>query len=341
MTKGRSSKNYPPPRLVVPRKEAFRKIKRQIDTGHEIKNQRIFSMMDLETARERRTEWVEDNTQMLSRLLSNPSFAEEYRMGVSSDMDTGMTLEGTGQQFRQDINEQIRTLESLVERMKLLPDPQTQEAAEPQLQEKPVVEELLEEEEIREVKSGEEPPRKKAPKEEPPREVPQKREPLKKEPPSAVVPNQRQSSGANILLIHGRDEAVKESVVRFIEKMGLRATILHEQPDEGTNIIEKFGERSQITFALILMTPDDIAAPRDNPKEGKVRVSQNVAFEFGYCVGKLGHKRVCALCTEGVEIPWDYPGAVYVPMDPRGGWRLLVAKEMKQAGVEIDLNKAI
>jgi predicted nucleotide-binding protein len=50
---------------------------------------------------------------------------------------------------------------------------------------------------------------------------------------------------------------------------------------------------------------------------------------------------VCALYREGVEIPSDYPGVVTIPMDSRGGWRLLIAKEIKQAGVEIDLNKAI
>jgi predicted nucleotide-binding protein len=58
-------------------------------------------------------------------------------------------------------------------------------------------------------------------------------------------------------------------------------------------------------------------------------------------MGKLGRRRVCALYKEGVEIPSDVSGAVYIPMDDRGGWRLFIAKEIKQAGIEIDLNKAI
>jgi predicted nucleotide-binding protein len=70
-------------------------------------------------------------------------------------------------------------------------------------------------------------------------------------------------------------------------------------------------------------------------------VSQNVIFELGYLMGKLGRRRVCALYKEGVEIPSDVSGAVYIPMDDRGGWRLFIAKEIKQAGIEIDLNKAI
>jgi predicted nucleotide-binding protein len=64
-------------------------------------------------------------------------------------------------------------------------------------------------------------------------------------------------------------------------------------------------------------------------------------FEFGYFLGKLGQGRVCVLYKEGVEIPPDYSGVTTIPMDSRGGWRVLVAKEIKQAGIEIDLNKAI
>jgi hypothetical protein len=42
-----------------------------------------------------------------------------------------------------------------------------------------------------------------------------------------------------------------------------------------------------------------------------------------------------------MEIPFDFSDIVCVPMDSRGRWRLLVAKEIKQQGIEVDLNKAI
>jgi len=153
--------------------------------------------------------------------------------------------------------------------------------------------------------------------------------------------NRPQLSRGDILLVHGRDEATKESLLEFLETLGLRPLILHEQPEGGKSIIETFAESAAIHFVIILITPDDIAAPRHKPKETQARVSQNVIFELGYFAGKLGRGRVCALYKEGVEIPSDYPGTVYIPMDSRGGWRLLIAKEMKQAGIEIDLNKAI
>jgi hypothetical protein len=75
--------------------------------------------------------------------------------------------------------------------------------------------------------------------------------------------------------------------------------------------------------------------------ERRVLVSQNMIFEFGYIVGKLGVRRVCALYEEGMKIPLGDSDIVCIPMDSRGRWRLLIAKEIKQAGIEIDLNKAI
>jgi predicted nucleotide-binding protein len=143
------------------------------------------------------------------------------------------------------------------------------------------------------------------------------------------------------LLIHGRDDPAKESVLSFIQKLGLQSITLHGGPNEVRNIIEQFKPFSRVDFAIVLFTPDEIAAPRNKPKERQSRVSQNVIFEFGYLLGKLGNEKVCALYKEEVEILSDHPGVVSIPMDSKGGWRLLVAKEIKQAGVEVDLNKAI
>jgi predicted nucleotide-binding protein len=64
-----------------------------------------------------------------------------------------------------------------------------------------------------------------------------------------------------------------------------------------------------------------------------------VIFELGYFVAKLGRKKVCALYEEGVEIPSDYKGVIFVPLDVGGAWRLTLAQEMRKAGLEVDMNK--
>jgi predicted nucleotide-binding protein len=143
----------------------------------------------------------------------------------------------------------------------------------------------------------------------------------------------------NIFIVHGRDEGAKEAVARFVERLGLNAIVLHEQASAGSTIIEKFEEYSDVVFAVVLLTPDDVGQPRDKSEKLKPRARQNVIFELGYFVAKIGRKNVCVLYKE-VEIPSDFQSIVYVPMDPSGAWRGQLAKEMKKVGLPIDLNRA-
>jgi hypothetical protein len=114
------------------------------------------------------------------------------------------------------------------------------------------------------------------------------------------------STSTKIFIVHGHDELAKESVARFIEKIGLEAIVLHEQPNAGRTIIEKFEDYSNVGFAVVLLTPDDIGSPKDKRNESQPRSRQNVILELGYFMGRLGRGRVCALYKEGVEIPSDY-----------------------------------
>ena len=143
-----------------------------------------------------------------------------------------------------------------------------------------------------------------------------------------------------LFIVHGHDEAAKGSAAMFVEKLGLEAIILHEQPNAGRMVIEKFEDHSNVGFAIVLLTPDDVGAPR-NSHDMKPRARQNVILELGYFMGKLGRGRVCALYKEGVEIPSDYQGVLYIQMDAAGAWKTALVKEIKNAGIDVDLNKAL
>lgn len=144
-----------------------------------------------------------------------------------------------------------------------------------------------------------------------------------------------------IFIIHGHDSAMKESVARFIMKVGLDPIILHEQPNQGKTIIEKFEVYSDVQYAIALLTPDDTGSSIKDPDSIMCRARQNVIFEFGYFMGKLGRKNVVGLIKEEVEIPSDYSGVVYIPIDESGAWKFLLVKELKHAGFDIDANKAV
>ena len=148
--------------------------------------------------------------------------------------------------------------------------------------------------------------------------------------------------GNSIFLVHGHNEAILHEVARFLEKLNLDITILREQPNEGKTIIEKFETHSDAGFAVVLLTADDKGGTYDTPYDKmQPRARQNVVFEMGYFIGKINRKHVCALYSEGVEIPSDYSGVLYILLDKDRGWQLRLAKEIKAAGFEIDFNKII
>ena len=144
-----------------------------------------------------------------------------------------------------------------------------------------------------------------------------------------------------VFIVHGRNEAAKHAIARFVERLGLKAIILDEQPDDGLTIIEKLEREAQnVGFAIAALTPDDVGALKDEADEQlKLRARQNVIFELGYFMGKLGRPRVCLLIEGELENPSDLDGLLYVPMSSSNEWQLKLAAAMQRAGLPVNLNK--
>jgi predicted nucleotide-binding protein len=143
-----------------------------------------------------------------------------------------------------------------------------------------------------------------------------------------------------VFIVHGHDEALKANTARLIERLGLETVILHEQPNRGRTVIEKFYDHSDVSYAIVLLTSDDVGKAKSaKDSELKDRARQNVIFEMGYFIGSLGRKRVCAIYQEGVELPSDYQGVLYIQHDIHSGWEAVVGKELRDAGLPVDLNK--
>lgn len=142
-----------------------------------------------------------------------------------------------------------------------------------------------------------------------------------------------------VFIVHGHDDLAKVTLARFLEQGGLDPIILHEQASKSQTIIEKIESHSDVGYAIVLYTPCDTGAKSGSDPVPRAR--QNVVFEHGYFIGKLGRSKVTALVKGQVETPNDISGVVYIDLDDRGAWKLDVAKELNNAGFSFNLSKAM
>ena len=138
-----------------------------------------------------------------------------------------------------------------------------------------------------------------------------------------------------VFIVHGHDNGLKQEVARLVEKQGLEAIILSEQANRGKTIIEKFEEHSDVGAAICLFTGDDHGKAKDATSEN-LRARQNVVFEAGFFMGKLGRENVVLIANPDIEIPSDLKGFVYTN---EKSWQIDALKELKAIGYAIDLNK--
>jgi predicted nucleotide-binding protein len=184
--------------------------------------------------------------------------------------------------------------------------------------------------------------------------------------PSATLQSKASPEfSSKIFIVHGHDGELKEATARLVAQVGLEPIILHEQTNRGRTIIEKFADHAgEAGFAIVLLSADDVGRRKEPPPQHKqnssppnpfqhifeptvreeptslrLRARQNVVFELGFFFGWLGRKRVCAVYEKGVELPSDLQGIVYVEYDQGGKWKYDVAREIRDAGYEVDLNK--
>ena len=219
--------------------------------------------------------WKQFNIELLKRSfdISNNEYLQEYEKAERTNVWADWVEER-----KQDINSQITVLESMIERLPLIPT--TKE--------------------------------------------------IKKE--SIEI---KEKITNKIFIVHGHNNEIKQTLARTLSQLKLEPIILHEQADQGRTIIEKFEENSSdVNFAIILLTADDEGKAKKETSY-KDRARQNVVFEMGYFIGKLGREKVFLLLENGVEKPGDLDGIVYVPVDTASGWKLKLVKELKAAGYNV------
>lgn len=295
------------PQLLFSTQKTAQEIKNQIDKGEQIVKSldpsRYLTKKDLSIAKTQLDFWSRSNAQLLRRLFRDSLVCDSYLRDPLVGSYASGDLSSESRALLVEIGDKIGRLRSIIELLELIMASSEYISVPP----------------VGEVQT-----------------------PTMVKSPVPTAATKPVSPGNDVFIVHGHDEAVKDTVARFIQQLGLSPTILHEKPSEGKTIIEKLEKYSNnARFAVVLLTPDDTGGPRDGSRAQKYRARQNVIFELGYFFGKIGRNNVCALYKEGVELPSDYHGVIYVPMDAAGGWKLTLAREIKQAGIDVDLAKTL
>ncbi len=144
----------------------------------------------------------------------------------------------------------------------------------------------------------------------------------------------------NVFVVHGHNTNMIEKVELLLTKLGYNPIVLFKEADKGKTIIEKIEDNSdKVCFAIVLYSKCDIGYPVGKEGDKKYRARQNVVFEHGYMMAKLGRDKVCALLEDSsIERPGDIDGIIYVIFGDNDEWKLRIAKNMKAVGLSIDYN---
>lgn len=128
---------------------------------------------------------------------------------------------------------------------------------------------------------------------------------------------------AGAFIVYEHDPRAQSAVREFCGKLGFEAAEITAGAEAHASMVEQLDQHAQLAFGLILTRADQGPKP----------------FELGYCVGRLGPKRVFILTSNDEKLAVDEHGLLHIPLDPADGWQLHLARQLKRAGLEIDLNR--
>jgi hypothetical protein len=352
--------------LIIPRTEAESKIYDCVTSGNNLLELSIYDEKDLEAAKAQRQKWNDYNEALLRRLFNSGVILEDYKRFSMSDasMMKASWAEKISS-FYEDISNKIEALESIIRRLEFIPEKIT--TSEPQENNKHRISDT-----VSVVRTKVDETKKSAT--EKPDSIPEKITISKPQennkhrisdtasvvhieidetnksttgkpesiPKKVIIPKAQEKyepDSDTVVVVYGHDDEYKVSVAGFIKKLGLKAVILHEKANAGHTIIEKFERIATISdYAVVILTPDDIGALKENPDEAMLRARQNAILGLGYLCGVLGRAKVSVLVKEGAEILSDDLGVANTLMDTKGAWRLSLARDMQSAGLSFDLS---
>ena len=147
-----------------------------------------------------------------------------------------------------------------------------------------------------------------------------------------------------VFVVCGTDSEMKQAITNALTKLKLVPIVICEEPSQGKKIVERFADYQDIGFAVVLLSPDDSIYVKDeSPTKRKLRPRQDVIFELGFLLGKLGKSSVLVFFREcaNFEIPTDFEGMKVTAFDDRDSWKLALLRELTNCGYSVDADRIL
>lgn len=145
-------------------------------------------------------------------------------------------------------------------------------------------------------------------------------------------------AGVRVAVLCYHDVQARDTASGFIRQLGLQATVLPEapKPTDG-GFLDRLEGLDNQDFAVVLLPSNTL----DTATAASKWLTRELLLELGYLLSSLGQARVCFLLSGNAAktLPWN--GVTQLHMDDAGLWHLLLARTMKQAGLNVDLNRAV
>ncbi len=120
---------------------------------------------------------------------------------------------------------------------------------------------------------------------------------------SAPISNLPMHVPEQILVLGDGDRGLEDPVRRMLDRLGVRSVSLMDEPGRGFTLLEKLEHLSRSASAAIVMV-GDVASQRPLRRE-------NLMFELGMLVGRMGRERVIIIVPKGQQLPSDVGGLEY------------------------------
>ena len=163
-----------------------------------------------------------------------------------------------------------------------------------------------------------------------------------------MAPTQQAMSDSDVrrrvFVVCGTDGEMKQAVTNALTKLRLVPVVMCEEPSQGRKIVERFQDYADVGLAVVLLSPDDSVYVKDEPPtKRKLRPRQDVVFELGFLLGKLGKGNVLVFFREcsNFEIPTDFEGIKVTAFDDRDSWKLALIRELTNCGYNVDTDRIL